>query len=143
MTTSLKMVSGDSIVAQMQNLHSINTSLDSNTGIVHVAANVSQNLRMQLDTNSNFGARDPRSEHTLALRPSLQIASQSARDCSEAQGEVSSIYNRSVSVPVSSSSGSMFNDSRSPHRIHPEPWRSRSSSRYRRRHWRTAHPHAE
>lgn len=31
-------------------------------------------------------------KRTLDFRPSLQMASQSARDCSEAQGLVSSIY---------------------------------------------------
>lgn len=34
--------------------------------------------------------------HTLDFRPSLQIASQSSLDCSEAQGLVSSIYNEQI-----------------------------------------------
>jgi hypothetical protein len=37
----------------MHNSHSINTGLDSNTGIIHMAANVSENLNRLLDTNSH------------------------------------------------------------------------------------------
>lgn len=34
----------------MQDSHSVNTGLDSNAGIIHVAANVSENLKSLLDT---------------------------------------------------------------------------------------------
>ena len=40
--------------------------------------------------------RDPASP-TLAFKPSLQIASQSALDCSDAAGEVNSIYAKNIS----------------------------------------------
>jgi hypothetical protein len=67
-------------------VHSINAGLNSNSGIIHVTSDVCENLHRSVIAVSR-GSEVP----TLAFNPSLQIASQSALDCSDAAGEVSSI----------------------------------------------------
>ena len=71
-------------------LHSVNSRLDGHTGIVHVAPNVSKDLQTHgLESVTHGVPWD--FKRTLDFRPSLQMASQSSLDCSEAQGLVSSI----------------------------------------------------
>ena len=82
----------------MRNSHSIDTGLDGNSGIIHVAADVGKDLP-GLVLRTHWHQHDS-IQHTFAFRPSLQIASQSILDCSEAHGLVSSIY-RLPSVAVS------------------------------------------
>src|SRR3954464_8422903 len=76
---------------------------------------------------------------TLAFNPNLQMASQSALDCSEAAGEVNSICKALISIMFPCSGHLFLDDSRSLHRNHPMPWQSQSSSRYQRKHWRIVH----
>jgi hypothetical protein len=70
-------------------VESIDTSLDSDSGIIHVAADVGKDLGLELCRESgddqliNWRARE--------LTPSLQRASQSLLDCSEAAGLVTSM----------------------------------------------------
>lgn len=69
--------------------HSIDARLHGNSGVVHVAADVAQDLARGV-SEAERGETSTH-HHTLALRPSLQMASQSALDCSEAAGDVTSI----------------------------------------------------
>lgn len=85
------------------------TSLNSDSGIVHVASNVSENpVERQKDacrqirvptTSPSFlllrlrsAVKARGSTHLAFFNPILQIASQSALDSGEAAGEVSSMY---------------------------------------------------
>lgn len=52
MTTSLQQVSQDSILENNHDSHSVNTGLNGDAGIVHVATNVSEDLKIPLDINS-------------------------------------------------------------------------------------------
>jgi hypothetical protein len=55
-----------------------------------MATDVCKNLFKLLEMKCEVESK----ERTLAFKPSLQMASQSSLDCSEAQGLVSSIYSK-------------------------------------------------
>lgn len=77
-------------------IEAINTGLDSDSGIVHVASYVSENLGFQLaGCQSAFPPPKPVDK---IRTPSLQRASQSLLDCSEAAGLVTSMSTFVVSL---------------------------------------------
>ena len=70
-------------------LHSINTCFNCYPSVIHMTPYMSQNLGFKSAVpigGTQLGT------HAFAFKPSLHIASQSRRDCSDAAGEVSSIY---------------------------------------------------
>lgn len=74
-------------------IESIDTSLDGNLGVVEVASHVGEDLGLELTRSQRLmksGFSRMEVEHT----PSLQIASQSLLDCSEAAGLVNSMSGR-------------------------------------------------
>ena len=78
-------------------VNAINTSLNSYPGIIHVASDVCQDLG-QFVSNKYPRTYGKIEGLTLAFKPSLQMASQSALDCSEATGLVNSICKARVSM---------------------------------------------
>lgn len=75
-------------------IEAVDTSLNSELGIAHIATDVSQDLGLYVKNRVSRGswrAAGPAMASGRTLRPSLQMASQSLRDCSEAAGEVNSM----------------------------------------------------
>ena len=71
-------------------IETIDTSLDSDSGIVHVASYVSKDLGFQL-ARCQIASSPPKQGEKKLRTPSLQRASQSLLDCSEAAGLVTSM----------------------------------------------------